>query len=145
MRNVDLEQPGASLRRAMAASAESLRGAVTSDARPAIAHFTALHHDLSRDPRTAAGQMLTTSGPRRYTCPLPLVSGPAMQVQDHAEIAHLLAELRMEHRDLDAAIDQLATTLGRDELQLTRLKKRKLLLKDHISRLESKLIPDLDA
>ena len=75
----------------------------------------------------------------------PLVTGPAMQVQDHAEIAHLLAELRMEHRDLDAAIEQLATTLGRDELQLTRLKKRKLLLKDHISRLESKLIPDLDA
>jgi len=145
MRNVDLEQPVASLRRAMAASAESRRGGATSDTRPAIAHFTALHHDLSRDPRAAAGQMLTTPRPRRYTCPLPLVSGPAMQVQDHAEIAHLLAELRMEHRDLDAAIEQLATTLGRDELQLTRLKKRKLLLKDHISRLESKLIPDLDA
>lgn len=68
-----------------------------------------------------------------------------MQVQDHAEIVHLLAELRMEHRDLDAAIEQLATVLGRDELQLTRLKKRKLLLKDQIARLESKLIPDLDA
>ena len=69
----------------------------------------------------------------------------AMQVQDHAEIVHLLAELRMEHRDLDVAIDQLATAIGRDELQLTRLKKRKLLLKDNIARLESKLIPDLDA
>ncbi|GGY29315.1 hypothetical protein GCM10008098_23280 [Rhodanobacter panaciterrae] len=68
-----------------------------------------------------------------------------MQVQDHAEIVHLLAELKMEHRDLDAAIDQLATAIGRDELQLTRLKKRKLLLKDNIARLESKLIPDLDA
>jgi hypothetical protein len=68
-----------------------------------------------------------------------------MQVQDHAEIVHLLAELRMEHRDLDAAIDQLASAIGRDELQLTRLKKRKLLLKDHIARLESRLIPDLDA
>ena len=51
----------------------------------------------------------------------------------------------MEHRDLDTAIDQLASSIGRDELQLTRLKKRKLLLKDHIARLESKLIPDLDA
>ena len=69
----------------------------------------------------------------------------AMQVQDHAEIVHMLAELRLEHRDLDAAIEQLAHAIGRDELQLTRLKKRKLLLKDHISRLESKLIPDLDA
>ncbi|MEO7068666.1 MAG: DUF465 domain-containing protein [Rhodanobacter sp.] len=68
-----------------------------------------------------------------------------MQVQDHAEIAHLLAELRLEHRDLDAAVRHLSTALGRDELQLTRLKKRKLLLKDSIARLESKLIPDLDA
>ena len=68
-----------------------------------------------------------------------------MQVQDHAEIAHLLAELRLEHRDLDAAISAMARTLGRDELQMTRLKKRKLLLKDNIARLESKLIPDLDA
>ncbi len=68
-----------------------------------------------------------------------------MQSQDYAEIAHTLAELKMEHRDLDAAIEQLAHAIGRDELQLTRLKKRKLLLKDHIARLESKLIPDLDA
>lgn len=68
-----------------------------------------------------------------------------MQIQDHSKIVHLLAELRMEHRDLDAAIIQLACGIGRDELQLTRLKKRKLLLKDNIARLESKLIPDLDA
>ena len=66
-------------------------------------------------------------------------------MQDPAETAQLLAELRQEHRDLDTTIDQLASSLGRDELQLTRLKKRKLLLKDHIARLESKLIPDLDA
>jgi hypothetical protein len=79
--------------------------------------------------------------PTLPTLPLPV----AMQVKDHAEIVHLLAELRMEHRDLDAAIEQLATAIGRDELQLTRLKKRKLLLKDNIARLESKLIPDLDA
>jgi hypothetical protein len=68
-----------------------------------------------------------------------------MQVQDQAEIAHLLAELRVEHRDLDVAIEHLAASFSRDELQITRLKKRKLLLKDHIARLESKLIPDLDA
>jgi hypothetical protein len=68
-----------------------------------------------------------------------------MQAQDPAQIAHLLAELRQEHRDLDTAIRQLATAIGRDELQITRMKKRKLLLKDAIARLESKLIPDLDA
>ena len=68
-----------------------------------------------------------------------------MQVQDHSEIVHLLAELRIEHRDLDVVIQQLGRLIGRDELQLTRLKKRKLLLKDQIARLESKLIPDLDA
>jgi hypothetical protein len=68
-----------------------------------------------------------------------------MQVQDPAQIAHLLAELRIEHRDLDAAIEHMAAAIGRDELQLTRMKKRKLLLKDSIARLESKLIPDLDA
>jgi hypothetical protein len=69
----------------------------------------------------------------------------AMQAQDPTQIAHLLAELRVEHRDLDTAIEHLARALGRDELQLTRMKKRKLLLKDTIARLESKLIPDLDA
>ncbi|TAL75883.1 MAG: DUF465 domain-containing protein [Rhodanobacter sp.] len=68
-----------------------------------------------------------------------------MQIQDQAETVQLLAEMRQEHRDLDAAIKQLSGVLGRDELQLTRLKKRKLLLKDNIARLESKLIPDLDA
>ena len=68
-----------------------------------------------------------------------------MQVLDYADIAHLLAELKLEHRDLDTIIAELATSLGRDELRLTRMKKRKLLLKDQIARLESKLIPDLDA
>ncbi|MBM7129333.1 YdcH family protein [Dyella mobilis] len=68
-----------------------------------------------------------------------------MQAQDPTQIAHLLAELRQEHRDLDAAIEKLVNTLGCDELQITRMKKRKLLLKDTIARLESRLIPDLDA
>lgn len=56
-----------------------------------------------------------------------------------------LAELRMEHRDLDAAIDRLSASPVSNQLQLTRLKKRKLLLKDAIARMESRLIPDLDA
>lgn len=56
-----------------------------------------------------------------------------------------LAELRIEHRDLDEAIHSLAADVAADQLRLTRLKKRKLLLRDTIARLESKLIPDLDA
>lgn len=68
-----------------------------------------------------------------------------MQVHDPAAIAHRLAELRVEHRDLDIAIDRLSDVPGVDELQLKRLKKRKLALKDTIARYESLLIPDLDA
>jgi hypothetical protein len=68
-----------------------------------------------------------------------------MQPWDPAELMHQLTQLRVEHRDLDAAIDHLATDIQADELALKRLKKRKLLIKDAIARLESKLIPDLDA
>jgi hypothetical protein len=56
-----------------------------------------------------------------------------------------LRELRIEHRDLDDVISRLQLDLYVDEIQLRRLKKRKLLLKDQISRLESQLIPDLNA
>ena len=61
------------------------------------------------------------------------------------EVRQLLTELREEHRDLDLAIDRMAQDSWQDQLQLRRLKKRKLKLKDWIARLESKLIPDLDA
>jgi hypothetical protein len=62
-----------------------------------------------------------------------------------SDIARQLVELRIEHRDLDNAIARLAADTGCDELQLKRMKKRKLQLKDTIAKLESKLIPDLDA
>ncbi|BAV95822.1 hypothetical protein ABIE09_002679 [Lysobacter enzymogenes] len=61
---------------------------------------------------------------------------------DAAEIARQLADLRLEHRDLDAAIERLNLDPQSDELALKRLKKRKLWLKDCIARLESALIPD---
>jgi len=64
---------------------------------------------------------------------------------DSADIAHRLAELKIEHRDLDLAIGRLQTTAEVDDLALRRLKKRKLLLKDWIARLESMLIPDTPA
>ncbi|MEO7773298.1 MAG: DUF465 domain-containing protein [Steroidobacteraceae bacterium] len=56
-----------------------------------------------------------------------------------------LRQLRIEHRDLDDIISRLTLDIHTDELQLRRLKKRKLLLKDQILRLESQAIPDLNA
>ena len=56
-----------------------------------------------------------------------------------------LRELRIAHRDLDDVIHRLQLDLYVNEVQLRRLKKRKLQLKDQITRLESELIPDLNA
>lgn len=56
-----------------------------------------------------------------------------------------LKTLRVEHRDLDDVIARLVDNPLVDQLELKRLKKRKLLIKDIISRLESQLIPDLNA
>lgn len=57
-----------------------------------------------------------------------------------------LEAMRLEHRDLDAAINALQEEHHyTDQIQLTRMKKRKLMLKDAIARIESKLIPDLNA
>ena len=56
-----------------------------------------------------------------------------------------LAALRSEHRDLDDVIARLADQAPFDQLQLQRLKKRKLHLKDQIMRLESRLLPDIIA
>lgn len=64
---------------------------------------------------------------------------------DASAIARKLMELKVEHRDLDEVIDCMLVKGGFDELQLRRLKKRKLRIKDMIAYLESKLIPDLDA
>ncbi len=68
-----------------------------------------------------------------------------MQTFDPGNIAMRLMHLKSEHRDLDAAIEALALRTPCDELQLKRLKRRKLLLKDQIAWWENKLIPDLDA
>jgi hypothetical protein len=64
---------------------------------------------------------------------------------EHSEIQRRLEALRSEHRDLDAAIDALRSTGSVDQLQLARLKKRKLKLRDEIALFEDQLIPDIIA
>ncbi len=61
------------------------------------------------------------------------------------EMRKRLEVLRIEHRDLDAAIDALAGAGSPDQLQIARLKKRKLRLKDQIAQVEDYLIPDIIA
>jgi hypothetical protein len=68
-----------------------------------------------------------------------------MDNDDLIQMYQQLEELRLEHRDLDAAINALQENHYPDQLQMSRMKKRKLMLKDAISRLESRLIPDLNA
>jgi hypothetical protein len=61
------------------------------------------------------------------------------------ELRRRLAMLRTEHRDLDAAIGALIATESQDQLQIARLKKRKLQLKDQIAMIEDYLTPDIIA
>jgi len=61
------------------------------------------------------------------------------------ELRRRLALLRTEHRDLDAAIQALSATDSQDQLQIARLKKRKLRLKDQIAMIEDYLTPDIIA
>ena len=64
---------------------------------------------------------------------------------DPISAARQLMDLRQEHRDLDTAIEKLSTDIATDQLHLTRMKKRKLKIKDMIAFYQSKMIPDLDA
>ncbi len=64
---------------------------------------------------------------------------------DAEDIGHRLAMLRTEHRDLDAAILALGSLAQPDQLQIARLKKRKLRIKDEIAQLGDALIPDIIA
>ncbi len=65
--------------------------------------------------------------------------------EERAEFAIEVERLRQEHRDLDAAIDALTSVGAGDLLQLQRLKKRKLMLRDRITFLEDALTPDIIA
>ena len=65
-----------------------------------------------------------------------------IELDDPSAVARKLTELKLEHRDLDLAIERLTVDASSDELSVKRLKKRKLWLKDCIAKLESALIPD---
>jgi hypothetical protein len=66
-------------------------------------------------------------------------------ISDTEQVRERVIELEVEHRDLDVAIGRLDETANRDELQLRRLKKRRLHLKDQILRLRMQLVPDIPA
>jgi len=69
----------------------------------------------------------------------------AATVESAEEIKRRIGELNLEHRDLDRAIEALELNPLHDELQLKRLKKRKLMLKDQIFMLQRQLVPDIPA
>ncbi|MCF6219192.1 MAG: DUF465 domain-containing protein [Gammaproteobacteria bacterium] len=68
-----------------------------------------------------------------------------MHENELVNLKQWLEVLRLEHRDLDGVIDNMAYERSQNQLLLRRMKKRKLVIKDQISQLESRLIPDLDA
>ena len=72
-------------------------------------------------------------------------SAVAMTKEEEGELREQLARLQQEHRDLDAAIAALAASPGSDLIQVQRLKKRKLSLRDKIRRIEDQLTPDIIA
>jgi hypothetical protein len=72
------------------------------------------------------------------------MEGLPMQT-DMESLKKRIYELNLEHRDLDDVIAKLAEKPGQDQLQLQRLKKKKLLVKDQISHLERQLTPDISA
>ena len=74
---------------------------------------------------------------------LPILRRGCVMTAD--EISKWLEELSVEHRDLDEVIAHLVATGHPDSMRIQRLKKRKLRLKDMMERLQSELIPDLDA
>jgi hypothetical protein len=74
-----------------------------------------------------------------------LQAAAAMKKEDDSELRAELAKLRQEHRDLDTAIEALHNAPGSDLLQVQRLKKRKLQLRDRIIQIEDQLTPDIIA
>lgn len=94
-----------------------------------------------RHPQPAPAAMPSTTPPQTPSTEL---FGTAIMT-DVQDIQRRIIELDVEHRDLDAVISMLAADGHADQLQLRRLKKRKLQLKDHITLLKMQLVPDIPA
>ena len=77
--------------------------------------------------------------------PAESISAVAMTNEDERALREQLARLQQEHRDLDAAIAALAGSPGSDLIQVQRLKKRKLVLRDKIRQIDDQLTPDIIA
>lgn len=80
----------------------------------------------------------------RQTASCTLIWGNHMADQDQAELRLRAARLRQEHEDFDAAINAMIST-GCDALQIQRMKKKKLAIKDQITKVEDQIIPDIIA
>jgi hypothetical protein len=86
--------------------------------------------------------VLYNTGTDSHPC---LPESHVLDNEDQQSIRNKIEQLRLEHRDLDDIISRLGVDPGMDQLQLRRLKNRKLMIKDIVARLESLLIPDMDA
>jgi hypothetical protein len=73
------------------------------------------------------------------------MNGDDLDETGRADLRRQIERLREEHRDLDSAIDALAAAGAADQLQMQRLKKRKLVLRDRLARLDDELTPDIIA
>jgi hypothetical protein len=111
---------------------------------PAFRYFSALlewvpitRHKWSPDPTGNAGAKLLNIQAFHKTI--------RMTRDDEHILRDELARLQQEHRDLDTAIEALTESLGRDQIQVQRLKKRKLILRDRIAFIEDQLTPDISA
>lgn len=93
--------------------------------------------------RSRSVELSTRHGGRETNGPITKLQGALLVTEQ--EMRKRLEALRIEHRDLDAAIEALSASGSSDQLQIARLKKRKLLLKDQIAILEDYLIPDIIA
>ena len=93
-----------------------------------------------------AGRMAALTNARRWAVAADRPdAAAAMTAEEESELRAQLARLQQEHRDLDAAIEALQDSPGSDIIQVQRLKKRKLYLRDRISFIEDQLTPDIIA
>lgn len=81
------------------------------------------------------------SGPESFR----VETGGVMHQDEDLRLRQRLSQLKREHRDLDEAIISLMSSQSGDQLLMTRLKKKKLILKDEIARIEDQLFPDIIA